>query len=141
MAKVPPTKKAPVKSAPEKKAAPTKAPPTKAAPAKAAKSAAAAPEKAEAYTLKSLQADVAAKLPLVGRATVDRVVAETFSQVAGAFVSGKAVNIKDFGRIEVKHRPERTGRNPATGASITIPAKTVPKFSFAKALKEAALGG
>jgi DNA-binding protein HU-beta len=32
------------------------------------------------------------------------------------------------------------GRNPATGESIKIPAKTVVKFVVAKACKEAILG-
>jgi DNA-binding protein HU-beta len=36
-------------------------------------------------------------------------------------------------------RAARTGRNPATGASIEIPAKTVLKFKIAKAAKDAML--
>lgn len=92
----------------------------------------------EKYQIKNLQDDVAAKLPLVGRATVDRTVVAVFEAVSAAYLAGKAVNIKDFGKIEIKHRPERTGRNPKTGDAIVIPAKTVPKFTFAKALKEAA---
>jgi DNA-binding protein HU-beta len=37
--------------------------------------------------------------------------------------------------IKVK-RPARMGRNPATGATIKIPAKTVVKFRVAKAAKD-----
>ena len=44
-----------------------------------------------------------------------------------------------LGKMVKKHRPERMGRNPATGASIKIPAKTVLKFRVAKAAKEAIL--
>ena len=41
----------------------------------------------------------------------------------------------------VKHkRKARTGRNPATGEAIKIPAKTVLKFRIAKASKDAVLG-
>jgi len=36
-------------------------------------------------------------------------------------------------------RAARMGRNPATGATISIPAKTVVKFRVAKAAKEAVL--
>jgi DNA-binding protein HU-beta len=36
-------------------------------------------------------------------------------------------------------RKARIGRNPATGAQINIPAKTVLKFRVAKAAKEAVL--
>lgn len=44
-----------------------------------------------------------------------------------------------LGKMVKKHRLERMGRNPATGASIKIPAKTVLKFRVAKAAKEAIL--
>jgi DNA-binding protein HU-beta len=44
-----------------------------------------------------------------------------------------------FGKMVKVHRKSRQGRNPATGASITIPAKTVVKFRLAKAAKDAVL--
>lgn len=132
MARTAPVKKAPAKTkTPVRKTqtAPKNAVPKNAAP------------KPERYGIKDLQADIAGKLPLVSRGAVDRVVEEVFSTLGDAFVDGKCVNIKDFGKFEVKHRQERQGRNPATGESIVIPAKTVPKFTFSKSLKEAALEG
>jgi len=42
-----------------------------------------------------------------------------------------------LGKLVLVKRKERIGRNPATGASITIPAKTVVKMRIAKAAKEA----
>ena len=45
----------------------------------------------------------------------------------------------DFGTFTVKTRAARQGRNPATGATIDIPAKTVLKFRIAKAAKDAVL--
>jgi DNA-binding protein HU-beta len=44
-----------------------------------------------------------------------------------------------LGKLVKVHRAERMGRNPATGASIKIPAKTVVKFRVAKQAKEAVL--
>lgn len=44
-----------------------------------------------------------------------------------------------FGKFVKVHRKERMGRNPATGQTIKIPAKTVVKFRVAKAAKEAVL--
>ena len=44
-----------------------------------------------------------------------------------------------FGKLVKAHRKARTGINPATGASIQIPAKTVAKFRLAKVAKEAVL--
>lgn len=44
-----------------------------------------------------------------------------------------------LGKLVKVHRAARQGRNPATGATIQIPAKTVVKFRVAKAAKEAVL--
>lgn len=44
-----------------------------------------------------------------------------------------------LGKLVKQNRPARQGRNPATGESITIPAKTVVKFRLNKAAKEAIL--
>ncbi len=44
-----------------------------------------------------------------------------------------------IGKLVKKNRAARTGRNPATGATIQIPAKTVVKFRVAKAAKDAIL--
>lgn len=49
---------------------------------------------------------------------------------AGEFV------MPGLGKLVKKHRPARQGRNPATGATIQIPAKTVIKFAVSKAAKE-----
>ncbi len=42
-----------------------------------------------------------------------------------------------IGRLVRVERKARTGRNPATGESIKIPAKKVVKFRIAKAVKDA----
>ncbi len=47
--------------------------------------------------------------------------------------------VPGFGKLVKVHRAARQGRNPATGATIQIPAKTVVKFRVAKAAKEAVL--
>lgn len=43
------------------------------------------------------------------------------------------------GKLVKQHRKARMGRNPATGESISIPARTVVKFRVAKAAKESIL--
>ncbi len=42
-----------------------------------------------------------------------------------------------LGKLVVQQRKARTGRNPATGEQIKIPAKRVLKFRIAKAAKDA----
>lgn len=47
--------------------------------------------------------------------------------------------VPGFGKMVKANRKARVGRNPATGAEIKIPAKTVVKFRLAKAAKDAVL--
>lgn len=47
--------------------------------------------------------------------------------------------VPGVGKLVKKHRAARMGRNPSTGATISIPAKTVVKFRVAKAAKDAIL--
>ena len=47
------------------------------------------------------------------------------------------VVIAGFGTFKVAKRKARTGRNPQTGAELKIAAKSVPKFTAGKALKDA----
>lgn len=49
--------------------------------------------------------------------------------------------IPGIGKLVKAHRKARMGRNPATGATIKIPAKTVVKFRVAKAAKDAIVPG
>ena len=51
----------------------------------------------------------------------------------------KGFTIPGLGKLVVVKRKARMGRNPATGETISIPAKTVLKFRIAKAAKDAAL--
>jgi DNA-binding protein HU-beta len=50
--------------------------------------------------------------------------------------AGGEVPLKGLGKFKVQRRQARMGRNPATGEAIQIPAKTVVKFTVAKALKD-----
>ncbi len=45
-----------------------------------------------------------------------------------------------LGKLKLRDRAARVGRNPATGATIQIPAKRVVKFQVSKAAKDAILG-
>ena len=56
--------------------------------------------------------------------------------IAGALADGDAVTIAGFGKFEARSRAAREGRNPATGESVMIAAKTVPAFKAARALRD-----
>ena len=50
---------------------------------------------------------------------------------------GGRVQLVGFGSFEVKERAARTGKNPATGEQIDIPASKAPAFKAGKAFKDA----
>jgi DNA-binding protein HU-beta len=63
---------------------------------------------------------------------------ETIAEVAVAETKKSGVFIvPGIGRLVRVDRKARTGRNPATGEAIKIPAKKVVKFRVAKAAKDA----
>ena len=69
------------------------------------------------------------------RCEVERVIA-TAEVLTEAMLSGDSANIPGFGIFTSKERPAHTGRNPATGESVEIPAKRVAIFKPAKLLKD-----
>ncbi|GBR48714.1 histone-like DNA-binding protein HU [Neokomagataea tanensis NBRC 106556] len=67
------------------------------------------------------------------RAMLDALV----STITVAAKSGEEVNLPELGKFKVKDTPEREGRKPSTGETITIAASRKLTFTPAKALKEA----
>jgi len=63
-----------------------------------------------------------------------------FSAIQSWLEQDERVQVPGFGSFSVSHRAARTGRNPATGATIQIPASKNAKFKAGKDLKEALNG-
>ncbi len=61
----------------------------------------------------------------------------TVDAIKNALAAGDKIALVGFGTFEVVKRPARTGRNPQTKKSITIPASKAPKFRAGKGLKDA----
>jgi DNA-binding protein HU-beta len=59
-------------------------------------------------------------------------------EIAAQLGAGNEVRLTGFGKFSVSQRAAREGHNPQTGATMQIPAKTVPKFSAGAELKKAA---
>jgi DNA-binding protein HU-beta len=57
--------------------------------------------------------------------------------VTKAVASGEKVQLPGFLTFDRADRAARTGRNPATGAEIRIPASTVPRVKAGKTFKDA----
>ena len=56
--------------------------------------------------------------------------------VAEELKKGEKIQLVGFGTFKVSERAARTGRNPQTGAEMTIAASKAPKFKAGKALKD-----
>ena len=87
-------------------------------------------------TKSDLVAAVADKTGLTKRAAAEAVEAMLVA-VTGALKKGDRVTVTGFGTFEVRSRRARKGRNPQTGAEISIPATKAPAFRAGKALKSA----
>ena len=91
---------------------------------------------------KSEMADKLAAKTGLSQAKADEVLDAIFSTKPGEGIisveldAGRKVAISGFGSFDTKSRSARMGRNPATGATITIPAKKYATFSAAKGLKD-----
>lgn len=60
-----------------------------------------------------------------------------FDSITGYLKRGERVTLPGFGSFSVSERAARTGRNPATGQTIQIPASKNARFKAGKDLKEA----
>ena len=61
---------------------------------------------------------------------------ELVSLATSEVQSSGEFNIPGFGKLVLSQRKEREGRNPATGETIKIPAKTTLKFKLSKPVKD-----
>jgi len=77
------------------------------------------------------------KISGLSKKDAKKVVDGIFEAIANALAKGEEVAIAGFGTFRVVKRAAREARNPKTGEKIQVPAKVVPKFRPAKALKEA----
>lgn len=76
------------------------------------------------------------------KACITKAVAEkalnTFLEtVTSTLKKGEKVSLVGFGTFDVTKRKARRGRNPKTGAELSIPSVRVPKFRAGRALKDA----
>ena len=92
---------------------------------------------AKALSKSQLAAELAAQSGLTKKAGVeilDNLAALAYKHAKSTFT------LPGIGKLVLVNRKARTGRNPATGAAIQIPAKKVVKFRVSKVAKDAILG-
>ena len=67
---------------------------------------------------------------------VKKVVQRTLDHITGALSGGKTVELRNFGVFKVKTRKPRMGRNPKTGAAVSIPERKVVIFKSGMVMKK-----
>jgi DNA-binding protein HU-beta len=71
------------------------------------------------------------------KAAAERLITVFTDTIGEALANGEKVQLIGFGTFETRERGARDARNPLTGETLKIAAKTVPAFKPGKALKEA----
>ncbi|MGE4528203.1 MAG: HU family DNA-binding protein [Rhodospirillaceae bacterium] len=73
----------------------------------------------------------------VSKTDAAKAVDAVFQAITEALQKKDEVRLVGFGTFSVAERAATEGRNPRTGAKITIPASKQPKFKAGKGLKDA----
>lgn len=64
----------------------------------------------------------------------DRVVSTVFDEIVKTLKQGGRIELRGFGIFSVRTRRARMGRNPKTGAPVSVEAKKVPFFKAGKTM-------
>lgn len=89
------------------------------------------------------QSELIAKVAAISGETkkaTEAVLKATADVIAATLKEGGDVTLPGLGKLQVKSRAARTGKNPKTGEAILIAASKAPGFKAAKALKDAVNG-
>ena len=93
--------------------------------------------KAAAAMIKSeLVQRIAGQNPHLYQRDIENIVNAVLGEITAALARGDRVELRGFGAFSVKHRPARTGRNPRTGAHVSVDQKSVPFFKTGKEMRE-----
>jgi integration host factor subunit beta len=67
---------------------------------------------------------------------IESAVKEMLEQISVTLETGDRIEIRGFGSFSLHHRSARAGRNPKTGDTVQLDAKSVPHFKPGKELRE-----
>lgn len=75
------------------------------------------------------------RYPQLAQKDHELVVAEILDAIQTSLTQGNRIEIRGFGTFDLIYRAPRTGRNPKTGESVSVPGKWVPHFKAGKPLR------
>jgi integration host factor subunit beta len=65
---------------------------------------------------------------------VEKIVTAILDEIVDALSRGDRVELRGFGAFSVKFRGARQGRNPRTGAAVSVANKAIPYFKRGKGM-------
>lgn len=80
--------------------------------------------------------DVIAEHADISKVVAGRTLDVVINAITESLSKGEPVTLVGFGTFDVSQRKARSGRNPQTGAVISIPATKAPHFKAGKNLKD-----
>ncbi|HHF1670126.1 integration host factor subunit beta [Haemophilus influenzae] len=86
-------------------------------------------------TKSELMEKLLAKQPTLPAKEIENMVKDILEFISQSLENGDRVEIRGFGSFSLHHRQPRLGRNPKTGDSVNLSAKSVPYFKAGKELK------
>ncbi|MDF1556187.1 MAG: HU family DNA-binding protein [Deferrisomatales bacterium] len=72
----------------------------------------------------------------ISQVVAEKALAGALEAMAEALAAGDKISLVGFGTFSTAQREAREGRNPATGKTLTIPAKKVVKFKVGSTLAD-----
>ena len=78
---------------------------------------------------------ISVQIPHLYRYDAEKIVNAIFLEITAAMARGDRVELRGFGVFFVKLRESRTGRNPRTGAAVSVGRKAVPFFRSGRQMK------
>ena len=78
---------------------------------------------------------ITAQNPHLYQRDVERLIKTIFDEITNSLAQKKRVELRGFGAFSVQERKARIGRNPRSGASVAINAKSIPRFKTGKELR------
>ena len=72
----------------------------------------------------------------ISQAAAEKAISATVDTILARTMAGEKVSLQGFGTFELKESGEKQGRNPKTGAALTIAAKKTIRFKFSKATED-----
>jgi len=79
---------------------------------------------------------IAVQNPHLYQRDVETIVNTVLNEIIAALARGDRVELRGFGAFSVKDRQARIGRNPRTGADVSVNGKSVPFFKTGKGIRE-----